>query len=87
MRIPVMAIAGALVPALAFAGNAPPGGDIPSRSVRRIEARKVCMANDKLFEKTADKATAVIGARPDGEVFNFENEKNMAAFDRKPSDP
>ena len=37
-------------------------------------------AVDPVSGKPVDKATAVIGALPDGKVMYFENEKNLAAY-------
>jgi YHS domain-containing protein len=37
-------------------------------------------AVDPVSGKTVDKATAVIGAAPDGRVFYFESETNLAQF-------
>lgn len=53
MRVPVMALAGVLgvltfTPVLAGGGTAPAS---ESQSLRRVETSKVCMANDKLFDK------------------------------------
>src|SRR5689334_24437539 len=43
-------------------------------------------AVDPVSGKTVDKAKAVIGAKPDGKVLYFENEKTLAAYQkRKPS--
>lgn len=43
-------------------------------------------AVDPVSGKTVDKATAVIGALPDGKVLYFESEKTFAAYlKRKPS--
>jgi len=40
-------------------------------------------AIDPVSGRTVDKATAVIGALPDGSVFYFENETNLKAYGRK----
>ena len=40
-------------------------------------------AVDPVSGKTVDKATAVIGVKPDGTVLYFENEKTFAAFGQK----
>jgi YHS domain-containing protein len=37
-------------------------------------------ATDPVSRKQVDKASAVIGAAPNGRVFYFENETNLAAF-------
>jgi len=43
-------------------------------------------AVDPVSGKPVDKAKAVIGAKPDGKVLYFENEKTLAAYQkRKPS--
>lgn len=44
---------------------------------KSVQART---ATDPVSKKTVDKATAVIGAKADGTVFYFENEKNMKLF-------
>ena len=41
-------------------------------------------AIDPVSGKTVDKATAVIGALPDGNVFYFENEEHLKAYAGKP---
>jgi YHS domain-containing protein len=41
---------------------------------------KARTAIDPVSKKPVDKATAVIGAKADGTVFYFENEKNFKAF-------
>lgn len=51
------------------------------------QSERARTATDPVSRKAVDKATAVIGARPDGHVFYFENEKNLRAFDPKPSEP
>lgn len=123
-RVSVIAILGAFVFAPALAGSAPAAGSGAAQPLRRVEASKVCMANDKLFGKeqipvvvdgrtyygccqgcktmlaqneqarkatdpvsgkTVDKATAVIGAGPDGRVFYFDSENNLEAFRRNQS--
>jgi YHS domain-containing protein len=40
-------------------------------------------AKDPVSGKTVDKATAVIGATPDGKVLYFESEKTFKAFGQK----
>lgn len=45
--------------------------------------RKVRFAIDPVNGKEVDKAKAVIGAKPDGGVLYFENEKNFQAFTLK----
>lgn len=40
-------------------------------------------AKDPVSGKTVDKATAVIGAKPDGKVLYFESEKTFKAFHPK----
>jgi YHS domain-containing protein len=40
-------------------------------------------AKDPVSGKTVDKATAVIGAKPDGRVLYFESEKTFKAFGQK----
>ena len=45
--------------------------------------RKVRFAIDPVSGKEVDKARAVIGAKPDGGVLYFENEKNFQAFTLK----
>jgi len=44
---------------------------------RSLEIRT---STDPVSGKTVDKATATIGAAPDGSVYYFENEKNMRSF-------
>lgn len=39
-------------------------------------------ATDPVSGKKIDKATAVIAAGPDGKVFYFENERNLAKYNR-----
>ena len=45
--------------------------------------RKARFAIDPVSGKEVDKAKAVIGAKPNGEVLYFENEKNLQAFTLK----
>jgi YHS domain-containing protein len=112
-----LCLATLLVAGMALAGEA---GVRPE--LKRVEAKKVCMVNNQLFEKDqipvafegktyygccemckekltkdvasrtgtdpvtgkkVDKATAVIGAQPDGKVFYFESEKTMAEYQKK----
>jgi YHS domain-containing protein len=42
----------------------------------------VRQAVDPVSKKTVDKATAVIGAQPDGSVLYFENAANLARYNR-----
>lgn len=41
-------------------------------------------AVDPVSGKTVDKAAAVIGARPDGSTFYFENESNLKKYSSRP---
>jgi len=42
----------------------------------------VRQAVDPVSKKTVDKATAVIGAQPDGSVLYFENAANLARYNQ-----
>jgi YHS domain-containing protein len=42
-------------------------------------------ATDPVSGKPVDKASAVIGARPDGSVLYFESEKTLAAYQKRKS--
>ena len=44
---------------------------------------KARQAIDPVSGDSVDKATAVIGAQPDGKVLYFQNEKNFAAFNQR----
>lgn len=44
-------------------------------------------ATDPISKKKVDKATAVVGATPDGRVFYFENEKHMKKYLAPPAPP
>ena len=53
---------------------------------RLAEDPTMRQATDPVTGKPVDKAKAVIGAKPDGKVLYFENEKNFAEYQkRKPS--
>ena len=45
------------------------------------------IAVDPVSRKKVDKATAVVGATPDGRVFYFENKKHMKTFEAPPAPP
>ncbi len=47
---------------------------------RLAKDASVRTATDPVSGKSVDKATAVIGAGPDGKVLYFENEQNLARF-------
>ena len=53
---------------------------------RLAEDASMRQATDPVSGKSVDKASAVIGAKPDGKVLYFENEKTFAEYQkRKPS--
>jgi YHS domain-containing protein len=61
-----------------------------AEQIERVEAKRVCMVNDAFFAKdqipvqddgkTVDKATALVGATPDGKVFYFESDTTFSQF-------
>jgi YHS domain-containing protein len=50
---------------------------------RLAEEAQFRQATDPVSGKTVDKASAVIGVRPDGKVLYFESEKTFAAYAKR----
>ena len=50
---------------------------------RLAQDAKIRQATDPVSGKNVDKATAVIGAKPDGKVLYFESEKTFAAYQKR----